>query len=110
MDSVSSCLYDLVTVQSTPRDPDVYVGNAVPGRYGRIFGAQLLGESVMAASATVAPSALPTRFMPTLSRGVIPLFQSSTVLSGTVMADPSRCGRAEPGKMTPPYDGNHVIS
>lgn len=55
MDSVSSCLYDLVTVQSTPHDPDVFVGNAVPGRYGRIFGGQLLGQSVMAASATVDP-------------------------------------------------------
>lgn len=55
MDSVSICLYDLVTVQSTPHDPDVFVGNAVPGRYGRIFGGQLLGQSVMAASATVDP-------------------------------------------------------
>lgn len=53
MVSVSSCLYDLVTVQSTPCDSDVFVGNVVPGRYGKIFGGQLLGQSVMAASATV---------------------------------------------------------
>lgn len=53
MDSVSSCLYDVVTVQSTPCDPDVFVGNVVPGRYGTIFGGQLLRQSVMAALATV---------------------------------------------------------
>lgn len=55
MNSVSSCLYDLVTVRPRPRDPDVFVGTTVPGRYGRIFGGQLLGQSVMAASATVDP-------------------------------------------------------
>lgn len=50
---MSTSLYDLLTVQSLPHDPDVFVGNAVLGRYGKIFGGQLLGQSVMTASATV---------------------------------------------------------
>jgi len=48
-------LYDMVVVEpaaSRTGRPARFRGNAVPGPYGRIFGGQLLGQAVSAASAT----------------------------------------------------------
>lgn len=46
-------LYDMVQVDSEPECPNSFVGDPVPGPYGRIFGGQLIGQSVMAATATI---------------------------------------------------------
>jgi acyl-CoA thioesterase-2 len=46
-------MYDMVQVEADPERPNAFVGDAVPGPYGRIFGGQLIGQSVMAATATI---------------------------------------------------------
>ncbi|MFJ6078002.1 acyl-CoA thioesterase [Pseudarthrobacter sp. NPDC092419] len=43
----------MVSVRREPDRPCTFVGNLVPGPKGRIFGGQLIGQAVMAASATV---------------------------------------------------------
>lgn len=46
-------LYDMVAVEREPTRPATFVGNLVPGPKGRVFGGQLIGQAVMAATATV---------------------------------------------------------
>jgi acyl-CoA thioesterase-2 len=46
-------LYGMVEVEPQPTQQDTFVGNPAPGSYGRIFGGQLIGQSVMAATATI---------------------------------------------------------
>jgi acyl-CoA thioesterase-2 len=51
--SASFDLYDMVEVVPAPERSDAFVGDPVPGPYGRIFGGQLIGQAVMAATPTI---------------------------------------------------------